>query len=195
MRPSLPVLALAGTLILGVAGILLSPLATARSGSAEALTAAIDGFERAEPGTAVPDIVIEDETGAEVRLSDFRGQVVFLNFWATWCGPCKVEMPHIDALDSALGGADFKVLTVNTAERGPPERAKAWFDQQAFAALDFYRDPDWALFRALDLNNLPASFVIARDGTIIGQKLGIAEWHSDPIMRAFKAVIADGAEG
>ncbi len=94
----------------------------------------------------VPDTVIYDVEDAEHRLSDYRGRVVLVNFWATWCAPCRKEMPSLDRLQGAMGGEDFVVVTIATG-RNPIPAMQKFFTENGVANLPLLRDPKQALAR------------------------------------------------
>lgn len=135
---------------------------------------------------ALPEIPFVDETGTSHRLADYRGKVVLLNLWATWCAPCRKEMPDIAALQAEIGGADFTVLTVASSNRDTQAKVGAFFDKQGITVLPRMIDDTERLPRALGVPGLPASFLIDRQGQIVAQLFGPADWSSPEA----KAVIA-----
>jgi len=134
----------------------------------------------------LPEIPFVDEAGASHRLADYRGKVVLLNLWATWCAPCRKEMPDIDALQAELGGEDFTVLTVASSNRDTQVKVGAFFEKAGISHLPRLIDDTERLPRALGLPGLPASILIDRKGKIVAQLLGPANWTSPEA----KAVIA-----
>ncbi|WP_444452761.1 TlpA family protein disulfide reductase [Rhodobacter capsulatus] len=134
----------------------------------------------------LPDIPFVDETGASHTLADYRGKVVLLNLWATWCAPCRKEMPDIEALQAEIGGADFTVLTVASSNRDTQVKVAAFFEKQGITHLPRMIDATERLPRAFGLPGLPASILIDRKGQIVAQLLGPADWSSPEA----KAVIA-----
>lgn len=135
---------------------------------------------------ALPEIPFVDETGTSHRLADYRGKVVLLNLWATWCAPCRKEMPDIAALQAEIGGDDFTVLTVASSNRDTRAKVGAFFDKQGITQLPRMIDETERLPRALGVPGLPASFLIDRRGQIVAQLFGPADWSSPEA----KAVIA-----
>lgn len=116
--------------------------------------------------------------GAEAHLSDHAGRYVLLNFWATWCAPCRKEMPMLAALQSEFGGEDFEVLTIATG-RNQPQAMQKFFDEAGVTNLPLATDPSSALAREMGVLGLPATVIIDPRGFEIARMLGDAEWNSD----------------
>jgi thiol-disulfide isomerase/thioredoxin len=135
----------------------------------------VQHFTYTEPARPVPETQFTDAAGDTVTLASFRGQVVLLNFWATWCAPCIREMPALDRLQGDLGGRDFTVLIVSE-DRGGAKVAVPFLRKLGLTRLDTYLDPKGALSRAMGLNGLPTTVLIDRDGREVGRVQGAAEW-------------------
>ncbi len=131
------------------------------------------------------------EDGTHV-LADFEGQVVLLNFWATWCAPCREEMPALDALQQELGGDDFRVVTLATG-RNPQPAIVRFFEEEGIETLPTYLDPRQNVAREMSVFGLPITVIIDREGNEIGRLRGDADWHSEEAVALLQAVI-DGAD-
>jgi thiol-disulfide isomerase/thioredoxin len=126
-------------------------------------------------GGATPPLAVEDLNGRTHSLGEYKGKVVLVNFWATWCEPCRAEMPSIDRLKSSLTGKPFEVLAVNMAE--PLSRIEKY---SASVPLGFplLRDRDGSASKAWRAKLLPASYLIGRDGRIRYVAFGELDWSS-----------------
>lgn len=133
----------------------------------------------------VSDVPFQGADG-EMTLADYRGQVVVLNFWATWCAPCRKEMPHLSALQTAMGGDDLQVVTIGTT-RTTPQAAAKFFNDIGVENLPLHTDTRGALARDMAVLGLPVTLIIDRDGHEIARLQGDADWNSD----SARAILAD----
>lgn len=133
-----------------------------------------------EPGEALP-LAFERPDGSKTTVADFRGRAVLLNLWATWCAPCRTEMPALDRLQAAAGGPGFEVVAVNV-DTARLERRGAFLDNAGVKALTRYADPSGDAFEALRKDGkalgLPVTMLIDRDGCEIGAAAGAVKWDS-----------------
>ena len=140
----------------------------------------------------VPDLAFKDARGRDLRLSDWRGRTVLLNLWATWCVPCRREMPALDALQALLGGADFEVVAVNIDTRDA-QKPLAFLKEVAIAHLTYYSDPSARVFEDLKIAGkafgMPTTVIVDPSGCEIGNMAGPAEWASDDGVKLVSAAI------
>jgi thiol-disulfide isomerase/thioredoxin len=128
----------------------------------------------AEP-VAVPEAVLLDEVDGPHTLSEHRGKYVLLNFWATWCAPCREEMPALDRLQADLGGDRFAVVTVATGRNAVPA-IQRFFEEQQVTNLPIWRDPKQEFARTMGVLGLPVTVLIDPEGREIGRLTGPAAW-------------------
>ena len=162
------------------------PLAGLNKGTMAAL------LVRSKPLELPPFIVI-DADGKSKSLADFSGKIVLLNIWATWCLPCREEMPALDALETKLGGKDFRVVAVNI-DKGGPDKAAAFLKETGATHLALYTDPTGKLFATLKSVGMPTTLILDRDGEEIGRLVGPADWASPEAIAVIKAAVAGGSQ-
>lgn len=142
----------------------------------------------------VPDLTFKDATGAGKTLADWRGRTVLLNLWATWCVPCRREMPALDALQAKLGGPDFQVVAVNIDTRDP-QKPLAFLKEVGATHLAYYSDRSAGVFEDLKeagkAFGMPTTVIVDRNGCEIGAMAGPAEWSSEDGLKLVSAAIAD----
>jgi thiol-disulfide isomerase/thioredoxin len=143
----------------------------------------------AADGGTVPEVALLDGADAERSLSEYRGKVVLLNFWATWCAPCRKEMGYLDALEGAAGGADFAVVTVATG-RNPLPAIERFFAENAITRLPILRDPGQELSAAMGVFGLPVSVLLDREGREVARLTGEADWSSPEALAVIAALVA-----
>jgi len=136
----------------------------------------------------LPEFTFMDGSGAERTLKDWQGRVVLLNLWATWCAPCRKEMPALERLQQALGSDKFQVLALSV-DRGGAEASKKFFDQISVEALDLFVDPTGRATSQLKAVGLPTTLLIDAQGREIGRLTGPAEWDSEDAKRLIQAVL------
>jgi thiol-disulfide isomerase/thioredoxin len=156
------------------------------------LTGDMTGVTLQEPVPA-PDVAYETLDGGEGRLSDHAGQVAVVNFWATWCAPCRAEMPSLQALDDALGEKGLEVVTIAFGRHNPAAMERFW-EEAGITSLPLHLDAEAALARELGVKGLPHTVILDREGQVIAQKVGDADWSSPEALALMRALLG-GAEG
>ena len=135
----------------------------------------------AEEARLLPVLAFRDGAGAQRSLADWRGRTVLLNLWATWCVPCRKEMPTLDALQDKLGGPDFEVVAVNIDTRDP-DKPRTWLRDIGIGHLAYYADANAKVFQDLKAAGkaigMPTTLLIDPNGCEIASLAGPAEWAS-----------------
>jgi thiol-disulfide isomerase/thioredoxin len=147
---------------------------------------ALQGFVVHPIPKAVPEIHFQDKDGRTRTLAEFRGKVVLLNIWATWCAPCREEMPTLDRLQAELGGPDFEVVALSI-DRGGFDVITKFFAEVGVKHLAMYLDSDMNAASALSAVGLPTSLLIDRDGTEIGRLIGSAKWDAPEMVEFIRS--------
>ena len=141
----------------------------------------------------MPDLAFTDAAGKRLTLADFRGRTVLFNLWATWCVPCRKEMPTLDALESRLGGPRFQVVAVNIDTRDP-QKPKQFLKDIGVQKLAYYADPTAKTFQDLKAIGrafgMPTTVLVDAKGCEIGSIAGPAEWSSDDAVKLIEAALA-----
>ncbi len=141
------------------------------------VTGQLANFVPTVPRIAVPDQPFKDQAGEETMLSRFRGKVVLLNVWATWCAPCRRELPAIDRLQAQLGAADFEVIALSIDREGADKVAAFLAEfNRPLRNLKFYYDVRNRLGRAIGVIGMPTTLLIDRQGREAGRVSGPVEW-------------------
>ena len=161
-----------------------TPSATPPQDSPSASASDLIVSEAAKP---VPDKPFIDAHGVAHTLADYKGKYVLVNFWATWCGPCKVELPALQALKATLGDK-LTVMTISLDT--DPALAVAYLDNKGLNGLDRFADPDLGLATAIGANELPTTLLIDPESNIIGRHVGSAEWDRQEAIAALEKIVA-----
>jgi thiol-disulfide isomerase/thioredoxin len=140
----------------------------------------------------LPDLAFNDATGGPITLARWKGRTVLLNLWATWCVPCRKEMPALDALEGELGGKDFQVVAVNIDTRDP-DKPKAFLQDVGVTKLAYYADPSAKVFQDLKsigrAFGMPTTLLVDPNGCEIGTIAGPAEWASGDAIKLIQAAL------
>ena len=137
-------------------------------------------------GEMAPDFQLEDTKGNTFRLSQLRGKVVMVNFWATWCPPCIEEMPSMERLNKFMADEDFVMLAINTEQNGravvPQFLKKSPYD---FTVL---YDDQMAVQQQYGVYKFPESFIVGKDGTVVEKIIGPLDWSSPKTVAYLKSL-------
>ncbi|EKS30845.1 thiol:disulfide interchange protein TlpA [Afipia felis] len=138
----------------------------------------------------VPDLTFDDASGKSRKLSEFRGRTLLVNLWATWCVPCRKEMPALDQLQAKLGGPKFEVVAINIDTRDP-EKPKDFLKDGGLTNLSYFHDNSAKVFQDLKAAGralgMPTSMLVDGSGCEIATIAGPAEWASDDAVKLVKA--------
>ena len=139
-----------------------------------------------------PDVAFTNPQGQPADLASLRGKTILVNLWATWCVPCRQEMPALDKLQAELGGPDFEVVALNVDTRNA-ERPKAWLQENGIRHLAYYADPTGKALQLLQKSGhvvgLPTTLLVDASGCEIGLLKGPAEWDSADAIRLVRAAL------
>ena len=140
-----------------------------------------------QPGIKVPNFVFPDINGKEVSLSNHRGKVVLLNVWATWCPPCRQEMPSMQRLYEKFKGERFEILAVSIDSEG--REAVAPFMREMNLTFPALLDPRETIMSLYGITGVPESFIIDKDGILVKKIIGPINWASSEVFLFFKDLI------
>lgn len=151
-----------------------------------AAVGAIAAMRGAETPQSVASLAFTAPDGKPARLGDFKGKTLLVNLWATWCAPCREEMPALDALETQKGSDKFEVVTINI-DTGDDTKPKAFLSEIGVKSLELYRDATMGVFNELKRKNLafglPVTMLVDKDGCQIAAMNGPADWSSDDALR------------
>ncbi len=163
-------------------------LATVASiGFALVLAARLLGREILEPNHPAPAFQALRLDGTVAGLADYRGKVILLNVWATWCGPCRAEMPSMERLQQRFANSDFQVVAVSVDQEG--SAVVRQFAQELNLTFDILHDPTGEIQAVYRTSGVPESWVIDRDGTITKKVIGATEWDSPANITLVQALL------
>lgn len=142
---------------------------------------------------SLPELSFVNGEGREMTLKALRGHTVLLNIWATWCVPCREEMPALDRLEAKLGGPDFRVVPLSIDRDGLPI-VKAFYQELGLEALGIYVDQSGKTARQVGTVGIPTTLLIDREGREIGRTVGPAKWDSEEVLQALSKFVPQAAE-
>lgn len=150
-------------------------------------------FVRWETPRALPAVAFADANGGAVTLEQFRGRVVLLNIWATWCVPCRKEMPTLDRLQEKLGGPGFEVVALSIDQGGVADVRK-FYQEVGIKHLRIYNDPSAEVTAHLNVIGIPATLLVDSAGREIGRALGPAEWDAPDVVETIRKHLNDSSK-
>lgn len=153
------------------------------------LTGDMRGLVLHDAPVAASALPFELAADGEGTLSDYAGQVVLLNFWATWCAPCREEMPALQTLQQTLGGDGFQVVTLATG-RNAPQAISRFFEEIGVTTLPQHRDINQQIAREMGIFGLPITVILNTEGMEIARLRGDADWASPEAIAVIEALIA-----
>jgi thiol-disulfide isomerase/thioredoxin len=162
-------------------------VAMERGRSQDTAPLAAIGVTPVTPPMPVPPVAFTDEAGHSLSLADFKGRAVLLNLWATWCVPCRKEMPSLDRLQAKLGGLRFQVIAVSIDKQGGVV-VQPFYRELGLQSLGIYLDASGKTPSALDIEGVPATLLVDANGREIGRKLGALEWDSPTVIDTLRKV-------
>jgi len=140
-----------------------------------------------------PDFSLPRLRGGRLRLQDMRGKVVLMHFWATWCAPCRHEMPQIESLWRRHRASGLMVLGVNV-DRGNPNGVRDFIHERD-VTFPVLLDPKGEVRNRYEVRALPTSYIIGRDGKIIGRIIGERDWSGDAALQLFQSLLTNNKQG
>ncbi len=144
------------------------------------------GFQIPKGALKAPDFTVQDLDGNEVSLSDYRGNLVFLNFWATWCPPCRAEMPSMQKLSERLSDQKFVILAVDLQE---PEMTVRQFIEDNRLTFSVLLDGEGQVGGMYAVRSIPTTYLIDRNGMLLGMAIGGREWDTEEVEAVFRSII------
>ena len=138
-------------------------------------------------------LALPDLDGNEVRLEDLRGKIVILNIWATWCAPCREEMPSIERLHAHFKGRDLTVLAVSV-DMARAELIKAFVEEHNYT-FTVLHDPRGNIMKWFGVRLIPVTYIIDKSGKVAGKAVGLRDWNSENMIRLFEELLGDPDDG
>ncbi len=158
------------------------------AGTSKLTTGAMTAFVFKRPPAPLPEVQFVNGDGKPVTLKDWHGKVVLLNLWATWCAPCRSEMPALDRLEAALGSDKFEVVALAIDKSGL-DGARKFLDETKVQKLKLYADPTARLGNEFKVIGMPTTILIDAEGREVGRLIGPAAWDSPEAKRLIESVL------
>ena len=147
----------------------------------------LEDFELSKEKKNISNLTFKDHKEKEISFSDFKGKILLVNFWATWCAPCIKEMPSLDRLESKING-DFDVIAISV-DRDGIEKVIDFFDENKISNLEKFFDIKNSLAKEMNLYGVPTSFFVNKEGDLIGYYQGDMEWDNDTVINFINYLI------
>ncbi len=161
---------------------------------AEKAKGQVAAMGKADPPRSLKTLAFNDPTGKPMSVADLKGKIVLMNLWATWCAPCRAEMPELDEIQHLKGSDKFEVVAVNV-DTGDDTKPKKFLEETAIKSLGYYRDNTLGIFNDLKRQGLalglPVTLLIDKDGCLLASMNGPAAWASDDAKTLIDAALAD----
>lgn len=164
----------------------ISPPTVGESGTSSSKLGEMAAFVTKKTPEPLPDITFQDAAGKDVTLSSFKGKTILLNLWATWCEPCREEMPALDRLQKDLGSDKFEVVALSLDRKGY-EASRKFLDDLKAGNVKLYSDATAKQGMALKLLGMPTTILINKDGLEVGRLAGSAKWDSEDAKKLVEA--------
>jgi thiol-disulfide isomerase/thioredoxin len=146
------------------------------------------GLQPPKEKVEIIDFELEDLSGTGRRLSDFNGKVVFLNFWATWCGPCRFEMPSMEKLYNKYKDSGLEIVAVNLQE---DRNSVQGFVDEYGLSFPVLLDKTGRIGATYGARSIPTTYIVGRDGTVLAGTIGTREWDTEEFFRFFEKLLAE----
>ena len=147
----------------------------------------LEDFELSKEKKNISNLIFKDHKEKEISFSDFKGKILLVNFWATWCAPCIKEMPSLDRLETKING-DFDVIAISV-DRDGVEKVTDFFDENKISNLEKFFDIKNSLAKEMNLYGVPTSFFVNKEGNLIGYYQGDMEWDNDTVINFINYLI------
>jgi len=147
------------------------------------------GASHPSVGTPAPDFTLTSIDGTSVTLSDYQGQVVLLNFWASWCPPCRSEMPSMESLHRTIGNEDFVIIAVSI-DGGGTDKVREFITENGYT-FETLHDKNQAVADPYGIEAIPTSYIIDKNGTIVEISRGAENWNSQMRLSQFRELITE----
>jgi peroxiredoxin len=147
------------------------------------------GISVPQKPSKAPDFTLQDLEGRRVTLSDYRGKLVFLNFWATWCPPCRAEMPSMEMLHQKLSDDGLEIVAVDIGETN---QMVSDFVKSMELTFTILLDTRQKVSSIYGIRNIPTTFIVDKEGWIAGRAVGARDWSSEDSLKMFQALLQNG---